>query len=736
MPKSSLCLTMQHDFFEKMERIDASIRQAQDIEMMMSDVLQTTLETLGADRAWLLFPCDPTAKSWRVPMERTRPEYSGTFALGQDIPMSVEMQQVYRESLQRTEVGITDYRKEGTAQKMAAQFSILTGMQSAIYPIVGKPWMFCVHQCSHYRDWTAEEAIFFRWIGSRLADGLGCLLFYQDLQEREHFVRDLLDATTEAILGVDLNGTFTFANPASVKLLGYKHVDELVGRQLNDTLFKCPSTPCCSNQQPETNPSQLLDKVFHSNNMSLWRADNRCFPVEYWSHPVYRKGSQTGAVITFWDITERQRSEQVILHQAHYDSLTNLPNRFLSLDRLAQLICEAERASDLIAVIFLDLDDFKKVNDTLGHDVGDTLLVEASHRLRHVVRTEDTVGRLGGDEFIIILSGLSNADDALPVVENLLNCFSTPFVIDGRELVVTATEGIAIYPQDGETSSMLLRNADSAMYHAKDAGRNTYSYYTQSMNLKVARRLALEEQMHGALERGEFEVFYQIQCNIETGQTIGAEALLRWFNPALGHLSPAEFIPIAEQTGMIIPLGNFVLEEALAKTAQWQKQGNPEFLISINLSARQFRDPRLLGFITEEINHSTVDAKYIVLEITESVLLSSRRTIKKILDAMRQLGLTIAMDDFGTGYSSLNYLREYPFDMLKIDRHFIKNIKTSPSDYKLINATISMAHALNLQVVAEGVETVDQFSMLKELGCDIGQGDLFGKPVAAGDVLV
>jgi len=410
-----------------------------------------------------------------------------------------------------------------------------------------------------------------------------------------------------------------------------------------------------------------------------------------------------------------------------------LPNRFLSLDRLSQLLSEAVRNKDMVAVLFIDLDDFKKINDSLGHETGDNLLIEAAKRLRSVMRSGDTVGRLGGDEFIVLLGGLSEASDALPIAENLLGEFREPFSIDERELMITTSVGIAVYPDDGEDASELLRNADSAMYHSKDLGRNTYSYFTDAMNQQVSRRLALEAQIHGALERNEFSVFYQSKINMLTGKIMGAEALLRWSNPALGNISPIEFIPIAEQTGLIVPIGQYVLTEALEKTVQWQKSYNPDFKIAVNVSPRQFREPGLVPFIDSAINNSGIQGQYLELEITEGVLMSGHSYIDEALAAINDLDISIAMDDFGTGYSSLSYLRSYPFDVLKIDRSFINDITIDLADRELTNAAIAMAHGLNLKVVAEGVETEEQLTLLKKLNCDYGQGYLFSKPVSAED---
>ena len=444
-----------------------------------------------------------------------------------------------------------------------------------------------------------------------------------------------------------------------------------------------------------------------------------------------RHAGETLMTVAITDITERLKAEEQILHQAHFDSLTDLPNRFLSLDRLSHLLIDAQRKNELVAVLFIDLDDFKKVNDSLGHEAGDKLLVEASERLLSVVRSSDTVGRLGGDEYIVLLPELNNASDALPVVDNLISQFREAFKIDGHELILTSSVGIAIYPGDGEDASELLRNADSAMYHAKELGRNAYSFYTEAMNQEVSRRLALEEQMHGALDRSEFRVVYQPQVDIASGKIIGAEALLRWVNPVLGEILPEEFIPVAEQTGLIIPLGQFVLTVALGLTSRWQTCCVSGFRISINLSPRQFRDPNLVQFIGDAIQKSGVSVDSLELEITEGVLMSGHTYIDEALTALNQLGVKIAMDDFGTGYSSMSYLRSYPFDTLKIDRSFVRDISVDTADKELVNATIVMAHALGLEVVAEGVETSEQLAHLAQQKCEFAQGYLFSRPVTS-----
>ncbi len=451
-----------------------------------------------------------------------------------------------------------------------------------------------------------------------------------------------------------------------------------------------------------------------------------------------KQGKPIRCTGTVFDITERIRSQEKIVQQAHYDSLTGLPNRFLSLDRLSQQIRESLRDKSLMALLFIDLDDFKKINDSLGHEVGDNILIEAAKRLQSVVRSGDTVGRLGGDEFIVLLRGLSSTADSQSVADNLLNAFRDSFLIDKRELILTASVGIAIYPDDGGDSSELLRNADSAMYHAKKNGRNTYSYYTYEMNNEVSRRLAVEEQLRGAMERRELYVVYQPQVDVMSGEMVGCEALLRWNNPVLGEVYPDEFISIAEHTGVIVPIGEFVILDALQVVSRMRKDYSKDFKVAVNLSPRQFRDPGLVSFIEMNLRQSQLPCECLELEITEGVLMSGYSYIDKALSTLDDIGVSIAMDDFGTGYSSLNYLRQYPFHILKIDRSFIQDIdeKEKEEGKELVNAAISMAHALGLKVVAEGVEKGSQWEILKSLGCDYAQGYLFSRPMPIEDVLV
>ncbi len=541
----------------------------------------------------------------------------------------------------------------------------------------------------------------------------------------ERQVRTLSQAVEQspvAVMITDTRRCIEYVNSAFEEITGY-HADDVIGR--DPSILESPSTP------PEryTELWRML-REGHS-----WKGElesRRKTGERYWEYAYYAPVMDESGEIRHYlavseDITLRKQQQQRILHQAHFDALTDLPNRFLSLDRLDHAIREARRSGECVALLFLDLDDFKKINDSLGHEVGDQVLIEAAGRLRASVRSGDTVGRLGGDEFVVLLGGLNDAADALPVVDNLMTRLREPYRLDGRELVMSVSIGIAAYPQDGDDVSELLRKADSAMYHAKGQGRNAFSFFTEEMNREVSYRLSLEEQIHGALDRNEFHVVYQSKVDVATGAVIGAEALLRWTNPKLGNVPPDEFIPVAEQTGMIVPLGQFVLQEALAMAAR-QRQRRPDFHVAVNLSPRQFRDPNLVGEIDAALQRNGLPPPALELEITEGVLMSGHAHIDEALHQLTRLGVRIAMDDFGTGYSSLSYLREYPFDVLKIDRSFVRDIGEDAADRELISASIAMAHGLGLEVVAEGVETEEQRAFLHSLRCDCAQGYLFGRP--------
>jgi len=427
---------------------------------------------------------------------------------------------------------------------------------------------------------------------------------------------------------------------------------------------------------------------------------------------------------------ERERSQNQLEYMALYDALTTLPNRTLLMDRLNHLLNQSERQQTKFLVIFIDLDDFKKVNDTLGHDSGDELLIELAVRLKRVIRSQDSVGRLSGDEFLCLLGDLHHINDGNQVLDKIINVFKTPFVVGGRNLMMTASIGISVYPNDGNISGELLKKADSAMYHSKKIGRNTFSYFSAQMNQNLARRLAVEEQMHSGIDKNEYTVVYQPKVRLSDEIIVGFEALLRWNNSELDDINPEEFIPIAEQTGFIDQLGDFVFHQAAKDIQTINHLYGTELNVAINVSPRQLRQNNFIESINDYLALDETSVRNIDLEITEGVLMSGIPNIHEQLKRLSQSGIQIVMDDFGTGYSSLSYLRNYPFNVLKIDRSFIQDIGIDDEDDALIKAIVNMSHSLNIEVIAEGAETLDQVNYLKQIGCDYVQGFYFGKPMS------
>ncbi|MDZ7805315.1 EAL domain-containing protein [Thiohalophilus sp.] len=548
-----------------------------------------------------------------------------------------------------------------------------------------------------------------------------------DLAESEARFRNIFEKNSSVMLLVNPDtGHIVEANNSAIDYYGYT-ADELIGMPISDI-----------NTLPPKQIQEHIDKARNEEtNYFMFQhrlASGEARDVEVYSTPIYTgSGSLLFSIIN--DVTDRKRAEEHIAIQAHYDALTGLPNRLLALDRLAMYLRESDRSHEKTGVMFLDLDDFKKINDTMGHDVGDILLIEAGERIRDALRDIDTVGRLGGDEFIILVGHITDQSTLIPIAEKLLERFQQPFSIQNRELVLTASIGISVYPDDGSDAQTLLRYADSAMYSAKEQGRATYTFFTDAMNQRVSRRLNLEEQMNGALERGEFSLHYQPKIDISSGRILGVEALLRWNNPEHGAVSPAEFIPIAEQTGLIVPIGEFVIKEALQFITDCRKNYDPTLSIAVNLSPRQFRDHGLVDFIRRCIEEFNLPWNALELEITEGVLMIGLGYIEEAIETLSQQGAILAMDDFGTGYSSLSYLRHFPFNVLKIDRSFITGISANAHDLELVNATIAMGHNLGMVVVAEGVETQEQLNILRQHGCDVAQGYYFSRPVTPGKLM-
>ncbi len=428
----------------------------------------------------------------------------------------------------------------------------------------------------------------------------------------------------------------------------------------------------------------------------------------------------------------RQRQEW-LQNLAHFDSLTGLPNRVLFSDRLEQAIAHAARVQDGVLVMFIDLDHFKVINDSLGHQIGDVLLMEVSRRLRGAMRQCDTVARLGGDEFTVIALNVVTVTQAEIVAQNIITLFSTPFRVDEHELFVTASIGLTLFPQDGSKFDELLRNADLAMYYAKEKGKNSFQFFQPKMNQYAVTRLLLQNSLYYALDRQEFRLCYQPRVSLESGRMTGMEVLIRWQHPDEGLLLPAKFLPLAEETGLIVSMSEWVIRKACMQGREWQEQGLPLVPIAVNFSPQLFRRQVAIPMVTAALAESGINPRYLEIEITEGTLLLADSSAQQ-LKALKQLGVTIAVDDFGTGYSSLSYLQRFPIDILKIDKSFIWNITNSRDDLAIVTAIIAMARSLNLAVVAEGVESRDQLTYLLSQGCQEVQGFLISHPVGAAEV--
>ncbi len=552
-----------------------------------------------------------------------------------------------------------------------------------------------------------------------------------ELRESQENVRKLsmvVEETGNSVVITDRQGAIEYVNPAFTRISGYTS-EEAVGQKPG--MIKSGLTP--PDYYRRMWQTLLAGKE--------WRGEllNRKKNGElFWENEVISVLRNVAGEITHFvavkeDVTERKNYESQLEHQANYDALTELPNRNLSQDRLGQALSFARRHGRDLAVMFIDLDHFKNINDSLGHNIGDLLLKQVSARLAGCVREGDTVARQGGDEFVVILSEIAAEEDATVVARKILKAMVEPFTIEGHELYVTCSIGIALYPKDGEDGQTLLKNADAAMYRAKDLGRNNVQFYAAEMNAKAMERLTLENGLRHALERNEFVVHYQPQVDLRSGEITGMEALVRWQHPELGLISPARFIPVAEETGLIVPLGEWVLRTACEQNKTWQLAGLKPVSVAVNLSARQFKHQDLVQVVADILKETDLDPGYLELEMTEGLVMQNVEATIATLTRLKAMGVKLSIDDFGTGYSSLSYLKRFPIHTLKIDQSFVRNITTDPDDAVIAKTIISMAHDMQLKVIAEGVETEGQKSFLRLRHCDEMQGYLFSRPVPAGE---
>jgi len=560
-----------------------------------------------------------------------------------------------------------------------------------------------------------------------LTDGFNRMV--SDISKNEQQLNKLSLAVEQSPITVvitDIKGNIEYVNPMFTRMTGYTN-EEAAGQ--NPKILKS------GKHKPEFY-KQLWDTISSG---KKWRGEfyNKKKNGEfYWENasisPLTNKeGDITHFIALKEDITERKKSEETILEMAYHDPLTGLPNRALLTDRLNHLLARGKRSKILAAILFLDLDNFKNINDSLGHAEGDNLLKEATERLKRHTRSCDTLARHGGDEFIILIEDLKRIDNIHKVVEHIFSEFKEPFVLNGQVCFVTTSIGISIYPDDGEDVSTLLKNADIAMYRAKEEGKNTYHLYEPAMNERAIEIIKIKSLLHTAIDNKELILHYQPEVNIFTGEIIGLEALVRWQNPERGLIYPGTFIPLAEDTGLIVPIGEWVLQTACAQNKAWQGKGLKPVKMAVNLSLRQLVQKDFPGMVKRILKESGLDPEYLELEVTESTVMGDIESNIEVLCELKSLGITIAIDDFGTGYSSFEYLKRMPIDMLKIGMPFVRDIIENPDDAAIATSIIQVAHIMKLEVIAEGVETIEQYRLLRNLQCDNMQGFLVSKPQPA-----
>src|SRR6202165_2916354 len=538
-----------------------------------------------------------------------------------------------------------------------------------------------------------------------------------------------LNSIGDAVVCTDISGNLTFLNLVAEKMTGWSR-QEAVGRPMAEVFRILDAT----SRQTIPNPMEMAvgqNRTVHlPSNCILIHRDGFEIPIEDSVSPIHdREGHATGAVIVFRDVSAARAMALQMTHSAQHDFLTGLPNRMLFNDRVSQAVVLAPRHMKKVAVLFLDLDGFKHINDSLGHPIGDKLLQSIAKRLVDCVRVSDTVSRQGGDEFVVLLSEVEQSENASITASRMLRAVAGAHFIDQHDLHVTASIGVSVYPDDGLDAETLIKNADTAMYQAKENGRQSYQFFKPAMNVRAVERQSIEESLRRALERQEFVLHYQPKIDLRTGEITGAEALIRWTHATRGSVSPAQFIPIAEDSGLILPIGNWVLRTACEQARAWLDAGLPVATMAVNVSAVELWNENFLQGLFAILSETGLNPRSLELELTESVLMKRAESTAAILRTLREKGVQIAIDDFGTGYSSLSYLRKFPIDTLKIAQSFVRQITSAPDETTIVTAVISMGRSLKLRVVAEGVETQEELVFLQAHQCDEAQGYYFSPPV-------
>ncbi len=558
-------------------------------------------------------------------------------------------------------------------------------------------------------------------------------LVEQDLFKEKQQAQVTLESIGDGVITTDMNSNVAYLNPIAEKMTGWKNEDAAgrpileVFRVLNESTRKLAPNPV----DVVLEHGQICGIANHTILVSKTGDE---FAIEDSAAPIIDVDNKMiGVVLVFHDVSSTKRMAERMSYLAEHDFLTDLPNRLLLTDRITQALSVAKRKSSRLAILYLDIDHFKKVNDTLGHEIGDQLLMALSNKFKACLRDMDTISRQGGDEFVVLLTEFDSPSIPANIANKLLEETNATLQVGLHEVNVSVSIGIAMYPEDGASPDALMRNADAAMYYAKSLGRNNYQFFTKQLSQKIAEQVELENSLFKAFNQSEFKLVYQPKVSLKTGEVIGAEALIRWHHPEKGLVSPDVFIPIAEDTGLIKLIGKWVLEEACRQNKRWQDEGLAAIPIAINVSPVELKRTNFLHQVSVALMHSGLDAHYLELEVTETVAIDSNEESIKDLFALREMGVRLSIDDFGTGYSSLSYLKRLPINNVKIDKSFVRDIKTDVNDAAIVTAIIRMSHSLNFNVIAEGVETIEQLQFLKECECDEIQGYYISRPLYPDD---
>lgn len=709
-----------------LQTMTVAVSEAEDLHTALQVVLRKVCETTGwiLGQAWMpgesdRLECVPSWYCGIKELDRFRQtSLDMTFARGSGLPGRVWAM--------KKPVWIKDVSVEGNFPRASA--SLEAGLKAGLgIPVLAGDEVIAVLEFFEREPRQEDEHLI--GVVFSAATQLGTVIQRKRaelaLRRSENELRAIIDAEPECVKVITADGVLVQMNSAGLAMIEASHAHQVVGKPIYQLL------------QPEYREPfrAFTEKVLRGEKGIMefeiigLKGAHRWMETHAVSMPGENDGSSLMLAITR-DVTARKQAEKRLRQLAHFDSLTDLPNRMQFIERLEVAMLDADRHERLVGVVFLDLDRFKNINDSLGHDKGDALLREVAIRLSGTVRRGDTVARLSGDEFALVLADMGHVDDAIHVVQKILDVFNQPFLVSGYHLFVTASMGITLYPFDDRSAQELLRNADVAMYRAKESGKNNYQFYVAEMTAKVSERLALENDLRYALERGEFSLVYQPIADCNSGRITGMEALLRWNHPERGMISPALFIPLAEETGYIIPIGEWVLRTACEQCRFWQQMGYPSLYVAVNLSSRQFHQKDLPASVYKILKETGFNPALLDLELTEGLVMQQAEASISTLRELVAMDIRISIDDFGTGYSSLSYLRRFPINVLKIDQSFVRDIPQDEDAAAIASTIITMAHSLGLKVVAEGVETIKQLDFLRGHQCDAMQGYYFSKPLA------